>query len=93
MHLAAGRLSSISPRTVKYHLCSHKDSIELTELPDEIAGCEDCLAIGGTWMHLRMCQSCGRIGCCNSSLHRHASAHARGTRCIWPTERTTRDTL
>jgi uncharacterized UBP type Zn finger protein len=57
--------------------CTHLDSIEVTELPEMIAGCEDCLAIGATWVHLRMCQSCGRIGCCNSSLHRHASAHAR----------------
>jgi hypothetical protein len=57
--------------------CSHIDSIELTELPDEIAGCGDCLAIGGTWVHLRMCQSCGHIACCDSSPHQHASAHAR----------------
>ena len=57
--------------------CAHLDSIELTELPDEIAGCEDCLAIGGRWMHLRMCQSCGKIGCCDSSPNRHASAHAK----------------
>ena len=60
-------------------ICSHTDSIKLIELPDEIAGCEDCLAIGGTWLHLRMCLSCGRIGCCDSSPHRHASRHARGS--------------
>ena len=57
--------------------CTHLDSIELTELPDEIAGCEDCLPIGATWVHLRMCQSCGHIACCDSSPNRHASAHAR----------------
>ncbi len=57
--------------------CTHLDSIELTELPQAIAGCEDCLAIGGIWVHLRMCQSCGRIGCCDSSPHRHASGHSR----------------
>ena len=33
----------------------------------------------GTWVRLRMCQTCGRIGCCDSSPHRHASAHARAT--------------
>ena len=60
-------------------VCAHLDRIELTALPDAIAGCEDCLAIGGSWVHLRMCQSCGRIGCCDSSPHRHASAHARAT--------------
>ena len=57
--------------------CAHLDSIRLTGLPDTIIGCEDCLAIGGTWVHLRMCQSCGRIGCCDSSPHRHASRHVR----------------
>jgi hypothetical protein len=50
--------------------------IALTELPPSIPGCGDCLAIGATWVHLRMCQTCGRIGCCDSSPHRHASAHA-----------------
>jgi hypothetical protein len=54
-------------------ICSHLESVTITELPDGIAGCADCLAIGGTWVHRRMCQSCGRIGCCGSSPHRHAS--------------------
>jgi uncharacterized UBP type Zn finger protein len=60
-------------------LCTHTDSIAVTDLPAEIAGCEDCLASGGWWVHLRMCQSCGRIGCCDSSPNRHASAHARSS--------------
>jgi hypothetical protein len=60
-------------------ICAHADSITITGLPDEIAGCLDCLAIGGTWLHLRMCQSCGHIACCDSSPNRHASAHARGS--------------
>jgi hypothetical protein len=57
----------------------HTDRIALTELPSSIPGCEDCLAIGGTWVHLRMCQSCGRIGCRDSSPHCHASAHGHST--------------
>jgi hypothetical protein len=57
-------------------ICSHIDSIAVTELPDEIIGGEDCLATGGTWVHLRMCQSCGHITCCDSSPNRHAFAHA-----------------
>jgi ubiquitin-hydrolase Zn-finger-containing protein len=57
--------------------CSHIDQISILDLPAEIAGCEDCLAIGASWVHLRMCQSCGHIGCCDSSPNRHASAHAR----------------
>jgi uncharacterized UBP type Zn finger protein len=59
--------------------CSHLDSIEILELPDPVAGCEECLASGMQWVHLRMCQTCGHIGCCDSSPNRHASAHARGT--------------
>ena len=56
-------------------ICTHLDQVEFTELPDEIAGCEDCLAIGGSWVHLRMCQSCGHIACCDSSPNRHATKH------------------
>lgn len=56
--------------------CSHLDRITVTELPASIRGCEDCLAIGSTWVHLRMCTSCGKIGCCDSSPNRHARRHA-----------------
>jgi hypothetical protein len=56
--------------------CTHLDQIQFIDLPENIPGCEDCLAIGGRWVHLRMCQSCGKIGCCDSSPNRHASKHA-----------------
>lgn len=40
------------------------------------AGCEDCLAAGSTdWVHLRFCQACGKVGCCDSSPKKHHSAH------------------
>ena len=55
--------------------CGHLDQIERTEAPEAVAGCEDCLAMGGHWVHLRMCHSCGHIGCCDSSPNRHATAH------------------
>jgi len=58
-------------------VCTHLDQIQVTELPETIAGCEECLKIGGRWMHLRMCEICGKIGCCDSSLYRHAAKHAR----------------
>ena len=57
-------------------VCSHLDSIKITELPETIAGCEECLKIGGTWVHLRMCMTCGTIRCCDDSPNRHASKHA-----------------
>jgi uncharacterized UBP type Zn finger protein len=58
-------------------VCTHTDQISIVELPDAIAGCEDCLAIGGRWVHLRMCMTCGKIGCCDSSPNRHARQHAQ----------------
>ena len=56
-------------------ICSHLDQIEVTELPEPIAGCEECLKIGSSWVHLRMCMICGKIGCCDDSPNRHATAH------------------
>ena len=70
------RRGAESSRTVTTR-CSHLDSIKFTELPESVAGCEECLASGGWWVHLRMCQSCGHIGCCDDSPSKHASAHAR----------------
>ena len=56
--------------------CTHGDRIGVSELPGQIAGCEDCLAIGARWLHLRMCMTCGKIGCCDSSPNKHATKHA-----------------
>src|SRR5438093_791054 len=56
--------------------CSHLDQITIFEPPTEIAGCEECLKTGSGWVHLRMCRSCGKIGCCDSLPNRHASRHA-----------------
>jgi uncharacterized UBP type Zn finger protein len=56
--------------------CAHLDSIEITELPDEVAGCEECLEMGSPWCHLRICLSCGHVGCCDSSPNRHATKHS-----------------
>lgn len=56
--------------------CTHLDQILVTR-PEQVAGCQDCLAIGGRWVHLRLCRSCGRAGCCDSSPNRHATKHAR----------------
>ena len=56
--------------------CIHLDQISVTSLPASIAGCEECLRIGSSWVHLRMCMSCGKIGCCDTSPNRHARRHA-----------------
>lgn len=57
--------------------CGHLDSVRVTELPEAVEGCEDCLKTGDPWLHLRICLECGHVGCCDSSPNRHASAHAR----------------
>jgi len=56
--------------------CMHLEQITVTELPRPIDGCEECLKIGSSWVHLRMCMSCGKIGCCDESPNRHARRHA-----------------
>jgi len=55
--------------------CTHIDSIQYFDLPAEVEGCEECLRLGMRWVHLRMCQSCGHIGCCDNSAGKHATAH------------------
>jgi len=55
--------------------CEHVDSIEHFDLPAQIEGCEECLRDGTRWVHLRMCQSCGHIGCCDNSAGKHATGH------------------
>jgi uncharacterized UBP type Zn finger protein len=60
-------------------VCTHLDTIHVTSLPENVPGCEDCLRIGGWWVHLRLCLSCGHVGCCDSSPNRHATAHARSS--------------
>jgi uncharacterized UBP type Zn finger protein len=59
--------------------CAHLDDIQVLAAPEVVAGCEECLATGGRWVHLRMCQTCGHIGCCDNSPGRHATAHNKAT--------------
>jgi len=54
--------------------CTHLDTIQ--DVTPSSDGCEDCLAAGRhDWVHLRVCQSCGHVGCCDNSPARHATAH------------------
>jgi uncharacterized UBP type Zn finger protein len=55
--------------------CTHLEAAQVTALPDPVLGCEECLKIGGRWVHLRMCLVCGKVGCCDNSPNRHATAH------------------
>ena len=54
--------------------CTHWEG--LSPVTPSSAGCEDCLRIGGQWVHLRLCIHCGHVACCDQSPNRHATAHA-----------------
>ncbi len=58
--------------------CHHLETVEAVE-PSTIEGCEDCLRIGGQWVHLRLCMGCGHVGCCDSSPNTHATRHHNET--------------
>ena len=55
--------------------CEHLESAPMVRTPNTPDGCEECLAGGTTWVHLRLCLGCGHVGCCDSSPMKHASKH------------------
>jgi hypothetical protein len=57
-------------------LCTHLQSLDLTHLKhDTHHVCPECVAMGDTWVHLRICQECGHVGCCDQSKNKHATKH------------------
>jgi uncharacterized UBP type Zn finger protein len=56
--------------------CSHLDQVH-DPAPRTPDGCEECLKTGGRWVHLRLCLTCGHVGCCDNSPGRHATKHFR----------------
>jgi hypothetical protein len=61
----------------KGKICSHRAMIR--DVSPSAAGCEDCLASGDTWVHLRICKICGHVGCCDNSKNKHATQHFHAT--------------
>jgi uncharacterized UBP type Zn finger protein len=53
--------------------CTHLDLIKVTQTDKYF--CEDCIKTGDPWVHLRMCLTCGHVGCCDSSINKHATKH------------------
>ena len=53
--------------------CTHKDTISVKNTSVDV--CQDCVEQGDSWVHLRMCMSCGYVGCCDSSKNKHARSH------------------
>ena len=57
--------------------CTHLDQIQ--DVKPRTRGCEECLKMGDRWVHLRLCLSCGHVGCCDSSKNKHAMKHFHAT--------------
>jgi uncharacterized UBP type Zn finger protein len=57
--------------------CTHLDQIH--EVMPSAPGCEECLKMGDGWVHLRICLTCGHVGCCDSSKNKHATKHFHAT--------------
>ena len=57
--------------------CQYPDQIKTRHTKKK--GCEDCLKMGDTWVHLRLCLTCGHVGCCDSSKNKHATRHFHAT--------------
>jgi uncharacterized UBP type Zn finger protein len=58
--------------------CAHLKEIKPSE-PKTPEGCEECLRTGDGWVHLRVCETCGHVGCCDNSKNTHATKHYRST--------------
>jgi uncharacterized UBP type Zn finger protein len=58
--------------------CAHIDQI--TNPEPKSRGCEECLKMGDAWVHLRLCETCGHVGCCDSSKNKHATKHFHRSR-------------
>ena len=58
--------------------CAHLGSVK-TDRP-KTRGCEECLKMGDTWVHLRLCRECGHVGCCDESKNKHATKHFHASR-------------
>jgi monovalent cation/hydrogen antiporter len=71
----AVRVSPLRPPDRIVGACEHLAASETPKPPTSAEGCPTCLAEGLTWVHLRSCAECGNVGCCDSSVGKHAEAH------------------
>ena len=58
--------------------CKHLNHIKITTTETHV--CKECVERGDSWVHLRLCLECGHVGCCDSSINRHASKHAAASK-------------
>jgi monovalent cation:H+ antiporter-2, CPA2 family len=57
--------------------CTHLDQVR--DVAPGTRGCKECLETGDTWVHLRLCMTCGHVGCCDASKNKHATKHFHAT--------------
>ena len=57
--------------------CTHTEQVE--QVTPGTQGCKECLEMGDSWVHLRLCLACGHVGCCNDSENKHAQKHFNQT--------------
>jgi uncharacterized UBP type Zn finger protein len=58
-------------------ICEHVEEIRDVEPSSD--GCQECLQTGDSWVHLRLCLTCGHVGCCDTSKNKHATKHFYNT--------------
>ena len=58
--------------------CAHWKQIKFKNTNVHV--CEDCVKMGDSWVHLRLCMECGHVGCCDSSKNKHATKHFHQTK-------------
>ncbi|OBF53409.1 UBP-type zinc finger domain-containing protein [Mycolicibacterium monacense] len=78
---ATGRTQdTAAPRTCEHLASTSPEAVNADPRPNTPGRCEDCAELGeATWAHLRMCLTCGHVGCCDSSPHQHATEHFHQT--------------
>jgi uncharacterized UBP type Zn finger protein len=77
VQLAARIRKKIKDKTLDPLGCSH--IFQIQDVTPSERGCEDCLKLGDEWVYLRLCLTCGYVGCCDNSKNKHATRHHRAT--------------
>lgn len=73
----AARVFALTEEEIARGQCTHTEWAKETTVTTN--ACADCVAQGDSWVHLRVCLTCGYVGCCDDSKNKHATAHFRGT--------------
>jgi uncharacterized UBP type Zn finger protein len=77
VRIAAKIQAAVEGGKLNAKVCGHLSTIQ--DVVPSADGCEDCLKIGDEWVHLRLCLSCGYVGCCDDSKNKHATHHHHAT--------------